>query len=430
MTRAPRRRERPGRPRDRRHLPVRLLPAACLLVLTGASGFAQDAPLDPDLATTGLRRAGAFHLRPFFQLKDAGYDDNIRFESQTPEGDSTATAGAGLDGLLLFGHRGGLRFHQQLDYVAFGDHTELNHWNGQARAKGLLRAGKALLSLEDRFDSVQERPNSEVDLRLRRATNAATLGLRSLQKGRLGARAFLRHESIDYAAGDGGSVASEDAVRRLSRDESALVLAGELRVRPKTTLLLEGTLERVRFQDSSEGRDTRARSIQSGVRFDPAAGIQGELKAGVVAAEAPDRPQRDYRELIGSGNLRVRLGGATRAKIRLSRDLEFSALADNLYYVGREWSVGLEQFFTRRLSGEAAFGRRLNHYPEEVTRAGSPGFQGIRDDRLATWETTLRYRLHDRLALIASAYRVRRDSSDDFYDRERNFYTFGTTVEF
>lgn len=418
---------RAHRRRDPATTRTRLLICAALLGLAGVPAGGGEAPLDPDLDPQGLRRAGPFLLRPFVALKDAGYDDNIRYEAQEPEGDTTATAGAGLDGLLLFGHRGGLRFSQALDYVAFGENTDLNHWDGRARARALLRAGRTLVSFEDHFSSVRERPNSEVDLRLRRETHTATVGLKSLQKGRLGARASLRARRIDYAAGE---ESGEDAVRRLTRDESALVVTGELRARPKTTLLLEGALERVRFDDPGEGRDTRARSVLTGVRFDPSAGVQGELKVGVTSLDAPDRPGSDYRGVVGSGNLRVRLGSATRARVGLAREVEFSTLTENLYYVARLWSLGLEQFFTRRLSGEIGYGRGRNHYPEEVTRAGAPGFQGIRDDRLTHWNAGLRYRLVDRLTLVAAAHRQERDSTDDFNDRQRRFYTFGTTLEF
>ncbi len=34
------------------------------------------------------------------------------------------------------------------------------------------------------------------------------------------------------------------------------------------------------------------------------------------------------------------------------------------------------------------------------------------------------------MTIEASAYHLNRDSTDDFYDRVRNFYTFGTTYSF
>ena len=122
-----------------------------------AQPAADAAPIDPDLSTEKMVRAGPFHVRPFLILKDIGYDDNVRFEAQTREGDATATAGGGLDALILAGDRGGLRLSQEVDYVAFQTQTELNHWNGSARARGILLLKGLQLSLEDQFRSERER---------------------------------------------------------------------------------------------------------------------------------------------------------------------------------------------------------------------------------------------------------------------------------
>ncbi|MGH9798549.1 MAG: outer membrane beta-barrel protein, partial [Candidatus Polarisedimenticolia bacterium] len=305
----------------------RALALAALFLLVGAGRApVLAAPVDPDLSTDGLRRAGPFHLRPYVLLKDAGYDDNIRFDAAARRGDRTATAGLALDGLLLFGDRGGLRFNQELDYVAFGRETDLNHWNGSARARGLLKVRKALLFLEDRFGSVRERPNTEIDQRLRRDSNAVTAGIRSLREGRLGYRASVRRESIEYASGEPGT---EAIVRRLSRDESALVVTGELRVRPKTTLLLEGAVEEIAFEDPAESRDARARSLLPGVRFDPSAAIQGEFRLGRIALDSLDRPGGDFDGTIGWGAVSARVGAAGRLKTRFRRDVEFSARTES-----------------------------------------------------------------------------------------------------
>jgi hypothetical protein len=398
-----------------------------LCAAAAAGARADETPVDPDLSTRGLRRAGPFHVRPLVLVRDVGYDDNIRFDAQEPEGDTTATAGAGLQALLLTGDRGGLRLYQEFDYVAFGRNPDLNHWNNSTRARGLLVLRRFLVSLEDRFESTRERPNTEVDHRLRRRNNAATLSARTLNRGRLGIRAFVRHESLDFASAEEGT---EDLVRRLNRDEESLVIAGELRLLPKTTFILEGVLERVEFEEAAEGRNTRARSVLSGFRFDPSASVQGEFKLGVIALEAPDRPQSDFRGTIGEGHLTRRLGRAARAKAGFERALEFSILADNLYFVRTAWSLAYEQFFSRRLSAEIAYGRGRNRYPEEVTRAGTEPFEGLRADRLTTHEMSVRYRINEQLSMVVSAYRLRRDSNDDFHDRERNFYTFGSTYGF
>jgi hypothetical protein len=403
--------------------------AGALLTLGPAMSVARaaDSPPDPDLATQGMRRLGPFHVRPLLILKDAGYDDNIRVEAQEREGDTTATAGAGIEAVLLTGNRGGIRLAQEFDYVAFARNTDLNHWNGSGRARGVLVLKGLAVSLEDRFTSVRERPTTEIDQRVRRENNALTAALRTLRKGRLGFRSYLRHERIDHGSDDAGS---DLVARRLDRDENALSVSGELRVLPKTTFVLEGLAERIEFENEAEARDTRARSVLAGFRFDPSASLQGEFRLGTIRIEARDRPQSDYRGPVGDGRLSTRLGRRARLKATYARDLGFSILAENLYYVQTDWTVAFEHFFSRRLSGEILYGRGLNHYPEEVTRDDAVPFKGIRDDRLNTHRGTVRFWGREGLGFLISAQRVVRDSTDDFFDRSRNFYTFGTTYAF
>jgi hypothetical protein len=408
---------------------VRARLAALLLLCGGgcATLFAAEPPPDPDLSTEGTRRAGPFYLRPYLAIRDVGYDDNIFLESPEPVGDTTATIGPGLDALLLFGERGGLRLDQRYDYVAYGQYTELNHWNGDIRARGVMLAKRLVLSLEDHATSYEERPNYTVDQRLRNDSNAITAAFRTLRRGRLGVEGFLRHNGIDYSPLAGSSDASAD---RLDRDERTLSVTGTLRVRPKTSFLLEGRVERYDFVQDFEGRDSRSTAALVGLRFDPSASIQGELRIGTENLTAPERPESDYHGPIGEGHLMTRLGHAGRGRLSLGRDIVFSTIEEDLYFVNTFWAAAYEQFFSRRWSGLAGYGRSLAHYPEAITRVGTPPFQGIRDDRISEVELALRYRANEQLWIQARVRFWQRDSTDDFYDRDRTFYTIGSVYEF
>ena len=415
-------------PGGRRRLGGALL-ACAVMLSSGAAAASQSPPPppDPDLSVENMRRAGPFHLKPYVVLKDIGYDDNVRFESQTQEGDATATAGAGFDAVLLAGDRGGLRLFQELDYVAFQKNADLNHWNGTARARGILLLKRVVLSLEDRFASDRERPNSEIDERLRRQNNAVTAALRTLARGRLGLKGYLRDERIDYVSDD---PLSADVRDRLNRGETTLSVIGEMRVLPKTTFTLEGAVSRIAFDDPTQARDVRKRAIMPGFRFDPTAAVQGDVRAGPLVLTALDRGDGDYRGIVGDGHFMTRLGRAARLKAGFGRNVEFSTRGDNLFYVGRQWSAAYEMFFSSRMSGEVLYGRGLNHYPKAVPGALTPAVLLIRDDRLTTYQATVRYRANPQMTIGMSAFHVTRDSTDDFYDRTRNFYTFGTTYSF
>jgi putative beta-barrel porin BBP2 len=411
----------------------RLRGAALACALTACAGTTAAGmqsvppPADPDLFTEGMRRAGPFHLRPFVALKDVGYDDNITFEAQTPEGDATATLGGGFDAVLLTGERGGLRLFGEGDYVAFQQNTDLNHWNEAARARGIFMLKRASLSLEERYTSILDRPSTEIDQRVRHDNNALTAAVRTLGQGRLALKTFLRDEKIDYSSDD-PSAGDVDAL--LSRNETTLSVIGEARLLPKTTFTLEGAVSSVVFDDASQARDSRKRALLPGVRFDPAAAVQGDLRAGPLELIALDRENSDFHGIVGDGHLTMRLGRAGRGKTGFGRNVEFSTLGNNLYYVGSLWTAAYEQFFSRRLSGELLYGRGLNHYPQEVPSGENAALLIVRDDHLTTSAVTVRYRANLQMTIEMRASHINRDSTDDFYDRTRNFYTFGTTYSF
>ncbi len=393
----------------------------------GPAALADDAPADPDLSIEDTHRAGPFHIRALLRVSDVGYDDNVRFDSQEREGDTTASVGAGLRSVLLWGKRGGLNLVQEADYVAFGKNTDLNHWNGALKARGIYLVKHAALSLGHHYDSKQERPNTEVDQRVRRKNNAITASARTLREGRLALQATLRHEDIDYSSDEPGSAAS---IARLERDVDTLTLGAEVRILPKTTLTIEGVAEEIDFVSDIEGRDSSTRAVIPGLRFDPSASIQGFVKIGVKSLEAEDRPQDDTDLTVGEIALTFRMGGATRFKGTLSRDLVFSTLQENLYYESTGWTAAFERFLSRRLRAEIRYGRGLNEYPNEVSRGGTDPFVGIREDDFTRYGLTIRYKINTQVGIVVAASRVERDSTDDFYDRNRNLYTIGSTYEF
>jgi hypothetical protein len=207
-------------------------------------------------------------------------------------------------------------------------------------------------------------------------------------------------------------------------------MQGEMRIRPRTTALLEMMVEDVVFDDQTEGRDSRAWSILPGFRIDSHSALRGEIKVGMIDLHAPERPESDHRGTIGGGWLVWRLAPALRARGTFARDLQFSTTSENLYYVWSSWSLALEQSLSRRLSAELLYGRGLSHYPLPVNLTVADPDGVIRDDHMERYEFAIRYRLHGDGRLEARVGRQVRDSTIDSLDRERNVYTVGTTVAF
>ncbi len=388
---------------------------------------AEPVPVDPDLATEGMRRVGPFFLKPAFVVKDVGYDDNILLETPEPIGDQTATFGARLDALMHGGDHFALRLSGELDQVLYEEYDVLNHRDGFARARGIVPLKRGVVSIEEFYRSYQDRSLSEIDERVRTESNLITAGARLQLHSRHSLYLFSRREDLQYTVevGDDASIP-----QRLNRQENSFGLRGEMRVRPRTTAILEAMVEDIVFDDPSEGRDSKARSILPGFRLDSRAAVRGEIKIGVIDLRAPSRPESDYRGTIGNGWLAWRLASALRMRTTFARDLQFSTTDGNLYYVSTSWTLAFEQFLSRRLSTELLYGQGLNHYPVPLTSGGSGAGGVVRDDTLLRYEVGIRYRTQGQGRLEARVGRQVRDSNLDSQDRERNVYTIGTTYEF
>ncbi len=388
---------------------------------------ADEPPVDRDLSTKELKRAGPFLIQPVFLLKDVGYDDNVRFDTEDPVGSTTATAGMGIHSLLLTGDRGGLRMYQEIDYTAFGSEAEQNHWDAESRARGIFLFKKALLSLENDFSYTRQRPNTEIDQRVRVTDNIVETTARSLSKGFLGVEASLKYEKLDFGSDE---LDLEIFQERLNRTEKSVSVAAQFRFLPKTTLIVEGILGDIDFDDDTEGRDSDVDTILYGFEFDPSASLQGKLMIGTTELVAPERPESNTHETVGEAELSTRLGSRSRARGTFERNLVFSIFQENLYYIGTYWTAAYEYFFSRRISGELLYGEGTNDYPLEVVRGGANPFQGLRKDEFTRYQAAVRYRVSSLVSFEVKAFRLERDSTDDFFDRTRNLYTIGSTYAF
>lgn len=397
--------------------------AGCVAVRT----VAQEAPVDPDLDTRGMRTLGPLHLLPSLVLRDVGYDDNVLIHETEAQSDYTATIAPGLKALVLTGNRGGVLVAGEAARVTYLENDELDHWEPSARARGILVLRRLLFSLEERYESSRERTNIEIDVRDTREHNAVTAEMKTLGAGRLGVTTTLRTARSDYSSED---PYQDEAVSRLDRVEDSLAIRGDIRILPKTTLTLDGTLGNADFRVDSFSRDSRLRSFLPGLKFDPSASLQGEIRGGLARVAPIHRPADDFDTGVWDGRISSRLGSSGRGTVTLGRSLVFSTDEENLFYINTKWGLAYERFFSRRASAELSYGRGLNEYPEPVAAAGTGSPAVHRDDHVISYQAQLRCRVQPQLVVTATAQRYVQDSNIPGLDRDRNIFMIGTTYEF
>jgi len=413
---------------------LRVLAVLLPLLASGwlGSARADEVPVDPDLSTEGTRRAGPLHFRPYLLLRQLGYDDNIQYTTVKPVGDTVMTLAPGIAALLRTGRRGGVFMSQEFAYTAFANHSELNHWDSQTRLKGMFLTRQMSLSLEDSYSSIRARPNLEIDQRIRQKVHSITAALNTLWTGRVGLETYVRRENFRYeqegddtcGPGGTGTTCSSLIRAKLNRHENRFSALGTVRILPKTRLTIEGRIERTDFEVANELRNTRAIAVLPGLRFDPAAAIQGSFYLGVLSLVAPNQPRADWQGLIGKGTLGLRTGNFGRITGTYGRDLEFSAELNNLYFISTHWTADYDYFFSRRMSAGVLYGNGLHDYPNEVRFFD--GTAGIRQDDFTTYQLSIGYRAGKEMSVTAQVSRLMRDSTEDYWDLTNTRYWIGT----
>ena len=166
------------------------------------------------------------------------------------------------------------------------------------------------------------------------------------------------------------------------------------------------------------------------MRFAPGARILGEFRIGPISFEALDREDEDYQGYVGDAEFSARVGLANRFTVTFRRMLEFSTVAENLFYIARRGTVAWERFLTRRMSLEFGVGDGVNEYPNEVLLLEPEPRIGLRSDRIREYEALVRYRLRKDMTFEVGLTHLEVDSTDDSVDRRQNIVAVGTTVLF
>ncbi len=403
---------------------------ASFLVAGSSLADVLDDP-DPDFSLRDTLAVGPFHVAPFFFIRDLGYDDNVRLGTAETVDDFTLTLGPGARAVMPLGHRGALSFWDEMDFALYATQTDLNTVNNTLRAKGHYYLRDTIAFLEGEQRNFRQRPNNEIDFRIRDITTQARMGGRYRPEGRLGADLSIIRTDFHYELGDieiPEEVDEEDivlkataSIRRLERTETGARVGGRLKLRPRTTLLLDVEQADIDFQYLTvpARRNSLARSAMLGLEFDPSGGLKGFIKAGLKDLEPDSDLLLGYHGFIADAEVSARLGGRGDLKATYVHNTGFSSMGDNLYYILDRKGLGYEHFINQRLS--LGLEQVLSEYEYPVDLQGQ--ISTHRTDDITETRAQVRYRFGPTLRLGLRVSQWRRDSTIDSEDEDRTTAT-------
>jgi hypothetical protein len=264
-------------------------------------------------------------------------------ESEDPEGDFTASAGAKVDVGLRLPRFQGL-FTSSYEYLHFQSAETERSSNRGIEGRGDVLLGRFKPYVAAGISNSHDRPTSEIDARAERRQSHAEIGLRAAVFSRTFLNLAYRRTSVEYA--------EDEIFRGVSLAESLNGAGGTLRagadmeLTPLTTVSLNGERAQDRF-DLSPERDANSYRLGVTASLHPLALISGRATVGLRAFRPLNAQIPDYTGLTAAIAVGYSLTDDTRLNLSVDRDLRYSFEQVTPYYV----STGARATLTKQLIG-------------------------------------------------------------------------------
>jgi hypothetical protein len=345
---------------------------AVLLLLTAGVGPASGqtgGQMPPDPADNARIQAGPLSVNPRLELVNVGVDSNIRDEAFDAKEDFTATLRPSLDATLRFG-RGRLRYRGSLDAVYFHTYKDERSINrsGEIRLEARLTRFVPYVSVAGL--ATRERPNREIDLRARRTTQTVAGGASLLIFSRTSIVGEVKREIFRYDATE--FFRGENLSRGLNERRTTINGGLRLALTPLTTLSLTAAAEQDRF-DASPDRDADTLRIMPALEFDPSALLAGSVSVGFRRFKPLHGTMPPFRGVVAQVSTRYTLLGRTRFALQASRDLDYSYLVDEPYYLRTGAALTITQAVGGPFDVQVSGGRDRLEYRTAIGSAEEAG---------------------------------------------------------
>jgi hypothetical protein len=298
----------------------------------------------PPPRSIGQVRLGPVYFTPVARVESVGYQSNLFNE---PNGGATG---------LTFGLFGGAavelpgrKLWVSAEFGAVYTYYS-NEATTQTRSLGpavrrfyveyRLSPRLMVYSRDGSSATVTERPNFEIDARVRRRNTDFGLGVRWAFMPRLALDQEVRYSRQHYdhdAVYQGTNLAT--TLNGRTFDER---LQLDYRLSKITSLSFPFVWRQVRF-DEETTRDGTQQSIGVGLEFNPRSQLSGGFTVGRMRLAVPDAHVDSFVGTYSSGHLSLAFADATLVEWSFQRNVSFSFNESRVYYVYRWYEVSVRQ---------------------------------------------------------------------------------------
>jgi hypothetical protein len=305
---------------------VTALALGCLAVLA-APLSAQDV-LPSDGGDAARFHLGPLGLTPSVAVTNVGVDSNVFNEADNPKSDTTAAIGPATDLWLGIGPSR-MKATVGAQYLWFDQYDNERGWNTTNTGRWEIPLSRFTPYLQGSYIDTKDRSGYEIDSRARRKDTTFGFGTAFLFSPKTSVDVGVQQLHSQYDADQTYlGVGLAEPLNRRSNSESVNL---RFKLTPLTTFVVKNQAVQDRF-DLDTIRNANSYSVMSGFELRPQALISGEAFAGVRHFTTVSGALPDYTGLIASVKVQS-IVRATRIAVHVKRDLTYSYLEDNPYYM-------------------------------------------------------------------------------------------------
>lgn len=382
--------------------------AACLVAGFPAPASAQSTG---DPAEDAKVHLGPLALEPRFALRQLGVDTNVFNSADSPVKDFTASFAPGVDTWLRFG-RARLSTQTELEWTYFKKAAGQRAFNTTQLARLEFDLARVMPFVGGGVINMRQRPNLEIDARVRQHRTLSNLGTRVELGGRSRLDVDARRERIDF--GDDG-FGSDELATTLNREVTEGGVAFRMDVTPLTTLVLRTGVSYDVFE-FSQLRDSDSLTVLPGLEIKPSALISGKAMVGFRHFDAKHDIVPDFSGVIAAVDVAYVMREMTRFGVKIDRNLEYSFQIDKPYYIATSLIFDVKQALGPFWDVVGRAGRARLSYESFDVGTGN-AFGPAQREQLVTYGIGIGRRLGDNVRVGVDVDHGRRRS-----DAERREY--------
>ena len=315
---------------------LRVAGAVCLL--TATLPFQALAQGSGDPAEDAKVHLGPLALTPRFALRNLGIDSNVFNTAELPTKDFTATFGPGVDTWLRIG-RARVSTQTLVEWTYFQKASGQRALNTTQLVRLELDLATLIPYVKGGVISTRQRPNLEIDERVRQQRTTAGAGSRIRLGGRSRLDVDLLREQIDFGDGSAGDAGLTLA---LNREVTEGGVAFQVDLTPLTTFVLRTGVSYDQFEFARH-RDSSSVTVLPGLEMKPSALVSGKAFVGMRRFNAKSDLVPDFTGVVASVDVGYVARESTRFGVKVDRNLEYSFQVDRPYYVATTANVDVKQ---------------------------------------------------------------------------------------